>query len=1504
MDMKKRYLILLAAFLLLPNFASAELSARTLKYGDISPNVRELQIALNSIGKNITNRGEETTRFGERTLSAIKSLQCERSIACAGDPSHGIFGPRTRALLISLLQKNQPRVLGATTDGLIAHYAFDGNANDSAGSNHGTASGGPTYAAGKVGQGITLEGTDDYIDIPDTIEGLSTMTVAAWVKPSDLSGATRIIINQSGAGSDPIILDYARGTGTNDFKYRCILDNGTITAAAQSPVFNDSNWHHIACVYNGSDVKLYIDSGSPSVSAGVFNGSLAASANNLTIGIPNTTTWAGALDDIRIYSTALSAVQISEIFALGGGGDIPPGDPSDTTFPTISLTAPLNNTTVSSVISLTATANDNIGVASVQFKLDGTNLGSADTSSPYSLSWNTTTVTNGIHTLTATARDAAGNTTTSSVVAVTVSNGVSTSGVYYVDQDHPSANDGNPGTEALPFKTIQKAVSVVRAGETVLIKAGIYEHRIGDCPTSQCPFVTVSNSGTPSNPIIIKAYGDGPVILSGLGFKDYDSNSDGLADGPNYSAKREKLMNILGNYIHVSDLEFTNSQQSGLEINGSFNKIENIKSHDNWASNISIGGSVPGLVQGNVIRYAEAYRSRTSSGIGLGRDDPMTDVLTKNIIEYSLAYDNGRKLDGTRMMPSLGDSAGGGNSDGMGSTKACADYPIFTPSFGAIHPNACPQNTFRYNFMFRNTDDGVDMSHADSLMERNISFGNGGAAGGGKGYKVLRQILNDVFINNIAYANRGIGFDLRISNIGFHNNIAVSNGAQGISGAGSVTIMRNNIAHDNTFSDFPVSTTCVNCSHNWIEDRTGSSLSGDPKFVNPTLFKTAEGEIVVSLPNLPTVAEKWLWLDNQFKTAFALKADSGAINTGTSISFVDPVTNTTRVLSYVGSAPDLGVFESGSTGDISTDTTPPTISITSPSGSISGIVSISATATDNIGVVGVQFKLNGIDMGAEDTTAPYIGEWNTAAIPNGTYVLTAAARDAANNMTTSAPVTVIISNALNRAPIANAGANQTVSLPANVTLSGSASSDPDLDSLTYGWSKISGPNSFTMTNPLTATPGVSFTARGTYTFRLTVSDGSLTSSDTVDIIVEDAPSDIGDTDGDGVYNDSDRCPNTPPLLRDRVNRYGCVRPRIAGFDIRPDLDQDISALDNLELGRSGLGKILFKERVSLSREAEELNIEDNLKIEKNKIILNAANLPELNKRAEISLETDFKNPQIRKDGAACSDCVKKLFANNVFVFEVNGFSTYEIVEGEVSGGGGTGGGGGGWTGGSGGVTIHGNASVTPVLCTPGQTFNTTTGQRCTTTSGSPSVVYTFTRNLTIGAKGEDVKQLQIFLNANGFTIAATGAGSRGNETTTFGPATRAALARYQASKGITPAVGYFGPTTRARVNGGEPNIYLPPPTASASSGTSLKLGAFGPAVKTLRTKLRNLGYFAAYGSSPDVPASAATETSTFGATTESAVKKYQCDKSIVCTGSPSTTGWGVAGARTRGSLGM
>lgn len=101
--------------------------------------------------------------------------------------------------------------------------------------------------------------------------------------------------------------------------------------------------------------------------------------------------------------------------------------PPDASAPSVDLTSPAAGATVSSSIAVAANASDNVGVVGVQFKVNGTNLGSEDTTAPYSVSWDTTKTSNGSHTLSAVARDAAGN-TASSQRTVTVSNTSSSSG--------------------------------------------------------------------------------------------------------------------------------------------------------------------------------------------------------------------------------------------------------------------------------------------------------------------------------------------------------------------------------------------------------------------------------------------------------------------------------------------------------------------------------------------------------------------------------------------------------------------------------------------------------------------------------------------------------------------------------------------------------------------------------------------------------------------------------------------------------------------------------------------------------------------------------------------------------------------------------------------------------------------------------------------------------------------------------------------------------------------
>jgi probable HAF family extracellular repeat protein len=97
---------------------------------------------------------------------------------------------------------------------------------------------------------------------------------------------------------------------------------------------------------------------------------------------------------------------------------------------------------------------------------------------------------------------------------------------------------------------------------------------------------------------------------------------------------------------------------------------------------------------------------------------------------------------------------------------------------------------------------------------------------------------------------------------------------------------------------------------------------------------------------------------------------------------------------------------------VTVDNVPPNVSITAPASgaTVSGTITVSTTATDDVRVVGVQFKLDGTYLGSEVSIVPYAITWNTASVPNGVHTLTAVASDAAGNASTSSAVTVRVRN--------------------------------------------------------------------------------------------------------------------------------------------------------------------------------------------------------------------------------------------------------------------------------------------------------------------------------------------------------------------------------------------------------------------------------------------------------------------------------------------------------------
>jgi subtilisin family serine protease len=139
------------------------------------------------------------------------------------------------------------------------------------------------------------------------------------------------------------------------------------------------------------------------------------------------------------------------------------------------------------------------------------------------------------------------------------------------------------------------------------------------------------------------------------------------------------------------------------------------------------------------------------------------------------------------------------------------------------------------------------------------------------------------------------------------------------------------------------------------------------------------------------------------------------------------------------------------------DTTPPSVAISTPAagGTVQGSVTVNVSATDNVGVVRVDLKVNGLLVGS-DTVAPYSFVWNSATVANGSATLTAVAFDGAGSSATSSPVTVTVANVTSTQTIASTSSpTVAITSPADgskvgngkVSISGTASAPAGLTSV-------------------------------------------------------------------------------------------------------------------------------------------------------------------------------------------------------------------------------------------------------------------------------------------------------------------------------------------------------------------------------------------------------------------------------------------------------------------------
>jgi parallel beta-helix repeat protein len=162
---------------------------------------------------------------------------------------------------------------------------------------------------------------------------------------------------------------------------------------------------------------------------------------------------------------------------------------------------------------------------------------------------------------------------------------------YYVATD---GNDSNPGTFAKPFRTIQKGVNTVSAGDTLYVKAGTYYEQI-----------TISSSGMSSSPVTVSGYpGERPIID---GRYSLPSGSNGWCDPISGNCLTWKpLISIEGKYIIFQNFEVKQSRGRGIQVTGSQNTVRDCWVNNSRAEGIkSYGGH--NLIDGNRVWLAANF---------------------------------------------------------------------------------------------------------------------------------------------------------------------------------------------------------------------------------------------------------------------------------------------------------------------------------------------------------------------------------------------------------------------------------------------------------------------------------------------------------------------------------------------------------------------------------------------------------------------------------------------------------------------------------------------------------------------------------------------------------------------------------------------------------------------------------------------------------------------------------------------------------------------------------
>ena len=727
----------------------------------------------------------------------------------------------------------------------------------------------------------------------------------------------------------------------------------------------------------------------------------------------------------------------------------------DLVMPTVALTAPANGANISgNAVTVSATASDNLGIAGVQFKIDGVNLNAEDTASPYSIAWNSTLTANGTHTLTAVARDAAGNLTTSAGVTVSVFN---------ADTVPPSVSISSPVDAA----TVHGAVSVVAAASDNQGVAGVQFMVDGSLVGSELnapPYTmtwdtsALANNSThtlqarardTSNNVTTSAASTVTVLNPVAGAPAVDAlvsvdqpNIQGTVTSPAFSTTTGN--ELLLAFVATDYLGGTNTSVTGVTGGGLTWALvgrTNVQagSSEVWRAfapspltNVSVVATLSQAVDSmmTVVSFSNVDTSGTNGSGAIGATASANSIAGAPSATLTTTRNNSWVFGVGNDYDTATNRTVGANQvlvhqyfPPVGDTYWVQRALNPTPTSGtAVTINDTLPNTDRYNLFIVE----IKALNAPDVTPPTVSMTApaNGATVSGKTVAVSATASDNVAVTSVQFKLDGVNlgaadtatpytftWDSTTASNGSHVLTAVaSDGAGNTTTATSVTVT---VSNDTTAPT--VSMTAPAAGSTVSATVTVSADASDNVGVAGVQFKLDGANLGAEVTAAPyNVSWNTTTTANGSHSLTAVARDAAG-NTATSVAVAVTVSNV--------------------------DATPPTVAITAPvnGATVAGSsVAVSATASDNIAVVGVQFQLDGVNLGAEDTAAPYSISWNTGTVANGVHSLAAIARDGAGNTATSA-VTVTVNNDLIAptvsitAPAAGSTATGTVTVSATAS---------------------------------------------------------------------------------------------------------------------------------------------------------------------------------------------------------------------------------------------------------------------------------------------------------------------------------------------------------------------------------------------------------------------------------------------------------------------------------------